>query len=59
MALAKWARTDEPQPYSLHTRREVDEWILPSIDRMDTMHSELGRYFFIFIYYLQFLIILL
>ena len=44
MALAKWARTKEPKPYSLLTRIEVDEWILPHITRADTMHTFLERY---------------
>ena len=43
MALAKWARIEEPKPYSLLTRREVDKWILPHITRNDTMHSVLER----------------
>ena len=43
MALAKWARIEESKLYSLLTRREVDEWILPHITRNDTMHSALER----------------
>ena len=54
MTLAKLARTEEPKPYSLHTRTEVDEWILPPIDRADTMHSVLDRYVFIFLYLSKF-----
>ena len=45
MALAKWARLEEPKPYSLDTRRDVDEWILPLITRDDTMLSVLERYY--------------
>ena len=45
MPLDKWARLEEPKPYSLHTRREVDEWILPQITRNDTMLSLLERHY--------------
>ena len=41
MALAKWARTEEPQPGSLKTRRDVDEWLLPDISRYETLHTVL------------------
>lgn len=47
MALAKWAGLEEPKPYSLYTRREVDEWILPQITRNDTMLSVLERYIYL------------
>ena len=46
MALAKWARTEEPQPGSLKTRRDVDEWLLPDISRYDTLYTVLDRYLF-------------
>ena len=46
MALAKWARTEEPKPGSLKTRRDVDEWILPPINKYDTLHTVLDRYYF-------------
>ena len=39
MALAKWARTEEPQLGSLKTRTEVDEWLLPCINKIDTIHT--------------------
>ena len=45
MALAKWARTEEPRPGSLKTRRDVDEWILPPITKYDTLHTVLDRYY--------------
>ena len=44
MALARWARSESPRPHTLYTRREVDEWILPHIDRTDTLFSVLERY---------------
>ena len=46
MALAKWARTEEPKPGSLKTRTEVDEWLLPHINKIDTIHTVFDRYFF-------------
>ena len=54
MALAKWARTEEPLPYSLHSMTCVDEWILPPITRADNMHSVLDRYILTFLYCLRF-----
>ena len=45
MALARWARSEDPKPYTLYTRRGVDEWILPHIDKTDTLFSVLERYF--------------
>ena len=50
MALAKWARMEEPTPGLLKTRREVDEWILPNISRYDTLYTVLGRYAFFLVY---------
>ena len=44
MALARWARTEEPKPGSLKTRREVDEWLLPNINKIDTIHTVFDRY---------------
>ena len=44
MALAKWARTEEPKPGSLKTRTEVDEWLLPHINKIDTIHTVFDRY---------------
>ena len=44
MALARWARSESPKPCTLYTRREIDEWILPHIDRTDTLFSVLERY---------------
>ena len=46
MALAKWARPEEPRPGSLTTRRKVDEWLLPDISRYDTLQTVLDRYVF-------------
>ena len=46
MALAKWAREEEPEPGSLTTRRAVDEWLLPNISRYDTLHTVLDMSFF-------------
>ena len=39
MALARWARSESPKPYTLYTRREVYEWVLPHIDKTDTLFS--------------------
>ena len=46
MALAKWARMEEPTPGSLTTRRDVDEWLLPDISCYDTLHAVLDRFVF-------------
>ena len=51
MTLARWARCDDPKPYTLYTRREVDEWILPHIDKTDTLYSVLERYVFSLSYF--------
>ena len=48
MALARWARSEDPKPYTSYTRREVDEWILPHIDKTDILYSVLERYVFSF-----------
>ena len=53
MALARWARSEDPKPYTLYTRREVDEWILPHIDKTDTLYSVLDRYFHFLIFIWQ------
>ena len=53
MALARWARSDDPKPYTLYTRREVDGWILPHIDRTDTLFSVLEKYFYFTIFRYQ------
>ena len=55
MALAKGAGIEEPKPFSLFTRREIDEWILPHITRNDTMNSVLERYIFLSIHLLYIL----
>ena len=49
MALARWARMEQPKPYSLYTITEVDEWILPHIDKTDTLYYVLERYVYTFL----------
>ena len=50
MALAKWARMEEPTPGSLKTRRDVDEWLLPDISRYDTLYTVLRQVCILLVY---------
>ena len=43
MALARWARTEEPTPGAWLTRQDLDEWLLPFISRQDTLEYVLER----------------
>ena len=43
MALARWARMEEPAPGTLLTSQELDEWLLPVITRQDTLEHVLER----------------
>ena len=47
MALARWARTEEPKPGALKTKRDVDELLLPNINKIDTIHTVFDRYYYL------------